>query len=153
MSHPVFLVASQGLPRNHHALFVQLHADGSGHLFNVEGNIQSGMTYVAVASAPPPETSETYEGKTQLGWVCGSDLQRFGEICGANPAPGKQFEGARRLYPGRALRRCQEWTAETVQLLKDGGVLREDCGPTDQAGESSRADTSSLGAGSKGEAT
>lgn len=56
------------MPRSHHAIFVRLHDDGSGLLYNVEGNIQAGMTYETRASGSP-EASETYEGMTQLGWV------------------------------------------------------------------------------------
>lgn len=122
MACSLFLVSSQGMPRSHHAIFIQLNDDGSGHLFNVEGNIQTGMEYKSRVTESP-KASETYEGMTQLGWVHASDVSRIEGVCTANPAPEKQFNGARRLYPDRKLRRCQEWTAETVQHLREHGIL------------------------------
>lgn len=126
MSVPLFLVQSLGAPRNHHALFVRLdQATGAGDLFQVTGNIQTGMTYEWKKNIAAPETSDpSYISMSQLGWVA-NDLAEIDTICRSNPAPEKQFEGPKRLDAQRPLRRCQEWTVETVRLLETGGILQQ----------------------------
>lgn len=123
MSYPVYLVESDGMPRNHHALFVRLNEDGSGELFHVTGNIQQGMTFERRAPELP-HISATVAAMTQIGWVSTGDLARFAATCEANAPPTKQFEGPKRLNPKETLRRCQEWTAETIQCLKRDGILQ-----------------------------
>lgn len=123
MSYSIFLIASIGAPRNHHALFLETDPPSkSGTILNVVGNIQAGMAFEERQSGDP-ETSDTFVGKTYLGDVRAGDVERVREVCRWNPAPGKQFDGPRRLFPGEKLRRCQEWTAETVGLLEEEGVL------------------------------
>ena len=123
MSHSVFLVASIGAPRNHHAIFVETDPSSRGGIvLQVTGNIQAGMEFEE-RHAENPETADGFVGKTCLGEVKVGDLDRLREICRRNPAPKKQFDVPRRLYPTEALRRCQEWTAETIELLSKEGVL------------------------------
>lgn len=123
MSHQVFLVASLGAPRDHHAIFVVLDGgDGSGYIFQVTGNIQNGMTY-EVKPGQKPEESVDFVSKSYLGWVDATDYDRVNDICRSIPPPAKQFEGSKRLNPREPLRRCQEWTREAAQALEAGGVL------------------------------
>lgn len=131
MSYPVFLLENNGMPRNHHALFVRLNENKSGELFQVTGNIQQGMTFERRATHSPDDSAD-FIAMTQIGLVSSRNLDSFAATCESNPPPAKQFNGAKRLNPKEPLRRCQEWTAETIQLLKQDGIL-EDQG----AGESS----------------
>lgn len=72
-----------------------------------------------------PEAKPEYAGKKEpLGTVEEDDLERFRAICQRNPAPAKQFDGPRRIDATVPLRRCGEWAAETVQMLRDEGVLK-----------------------------
>jgi hypothetical protein len=43
MSYNVYLVSSLGAPRNRQSIFVQAHPNQSGHIFQVTGNIQTGV--------------------------------------------------------------------------------------------------------------
>ncbi|KAB8437420.1 hypothetical protein FH972_025098 [Carpinus fangiana] len=82
------------------------------------------MTFEEKA-AKRPEDSNSYAGRKDLiGTVVTDDLSRFSTICQENPPPAKQFNGPRPINPGKPLRRCQEWTSETIQALKDAGVLK-----------------------------
>lgn len=126
MTLPLYLVESAGQPRNHHALFVCVEQkEESGWLFNVTGNIQSGMTYEE-KSAEAPRQSLTFESMSVLGRVPSSSLQQISSICRSNPPPEKQFDGPKRIDSKKPLRRCQEWTAETIQLLEQEGLLQRD---------------------------
>ncbi|KAJ3536444.1 hypothetical protein NM208_g6714 [Fusarium decemcellulare] len=121
--YPVYLVESLGAPRNHQAIFVQTRNDESGTVFHVTGNIQEGMTYESSQLATKPDLSPTFISKSQLGWVIVDDLSRIDSICRANPPPAKQFNGPKRINKNQPLRRCQEWTRETIGYLKAKGVL------------------------------
>lgn len=126
MACRLYLVESLGLPRNHHALFLQLGDGGNGHQFQVKGNISEGMTYEA-KPIDSPENDAGYISKTQLGWVStgtGEMCSRIDQICRSIPPPAKQFDGAKRIWPSQRLRRCQEWTSEVIQLLEELGVLQ-----------------------------
>lgn len=124
MSYQMFLVESVGAPRNHQAIFVETDPiAGVGDIFHVHGNIQDGMAYEHECGRKPEE-SATFIGKSPLGWVDAAHFGRIGEICGSIPPPKKQFNGPKRLYPTEPLRRCQEWTQEAVQVLRDAGVLQ-----------------------------
>ncbi|KAG6019737.1 hypothetical protein E4U41_003125 [Claviceps citrina] len=128
MSYPLYRVASLGAPRNHHAIFVQTEDDdtgaGAGIKFHVTGNIQNGMTFEKEKTAQRPESRAGYVGKILLGRVAAGDLARVEDICRGVPPPKKQFQGGRRLFPKEPLRRCQEWTRETIEALRAEGVLR-----------------------------
>ncbi|PMD40206.1 hypothetical protein L207DRAFT_335439 [Hyaloscypha variabilis F] len=124
MSYQVFLVESLGAPRNHHAIFVETNVtDGSGYVFQVTGNIQTGMDY-EVEQRCKPEESHTFMSKSSLGWVDAEGYGRINEICSSIPPPKKQFDGPKKIYPSEPLRRCQEWTQEAVQALRSSGVLQ-----------------------------
>ena len=122
---PFYLVSSIGAPRDHQALFLLIdQAKGEGRLWHVTGNIQEGMKF---ESRDPeiPSSNPEFVGKEQIGWVYDTqeDICKIDEICQGNPPPEKQFDGPRRLDKTKKLRRCQEWVAETVDILKADGVL------------------------------
>lgn len=123
MSYYIYKVASLGTPRNHHAIFVETDASGSGVQFHVTGNIQSGMSFETEA-AQRPEQSVTFVDKTLLGWVAVGNFQYIEGVCRGVPPPLKQFDGPKRLYPKEPLRRCQEWTNEAIQALAASGLLQ-----------------------------
>ncbi|PVH74008.1 hypothetical protein DL98DRAFT_659087 [Cadophora sp. DSE1049] len=123
MSYNVYLVAYAGLPRDHHTIFVETGADGSGYIFQVTGNIQDGMTHGHKA-AKKPEDSLTYVSKHLIGTVSHENYARIGSIVDMIPPPKKQFNGPKRIYPAEPIRRCQEWNAEAIQALKSAGVLQ-----------------------------
>lgn len=123
MSYGVFLIVSIGAPRDHHAIFVETDpGTKSGTILNVTGNIQTGMEFEERHSGDP-ETADTFVEKSYLGEVRERNVDRLREICRVNPAPKKQFDGAKRLFPKEPLRRCQEWTAEAIELLLSERIL------------------------------
>lgn len=121
--YPVYLVEYLGAPRNHRAIFVETKADESGELFHVKGDIQNGMSYETKQTSKKPEMSGTFVSKTKLGWIKVENLHLVDSICRANPPPAKQYDGPRRIDKNKPLRRCQEWTSETIAELKAEGVL------------------------------
>ncbi|KAK6855817.1 hypothetical protein PG995_007968 [Apiospora arundinis] len=121
--YSVFLVERLGAPRNHHAIFVETQQNGAGTLIHVTGNIQNGMTFETKETLKSPNLSNSFMSKSQLGLIKVEDLFRVESICRANPPPAKQFDGPRRINPTQPIRRCQEWTSETVGSLRAEGVL------------------------------
>lgn len=121
--YPVYLVESMGNQRDHHAIFIATKKDESGTLFHVKGNIQNGMEYETKQTPQKPDASHSFISKSQLGWVKTQDVHRVDPICRSNPPPEKQFDGPRRIHKERPLRRCQEWTSETIHNLRAVGVL------------------------------
>ena len=122
----VYLVSCQGLPQDHHAIFVEIESDGSGYIYQVSGDIQKGMTH-AHKKAKKPEDSASYisNSKDKLETVSIAKFPQVKQICDNISPPKKQFDGAKRLYPYEPLRRCQKWTAEAIEELKNAGVLEE----------------------------
>lgn len=123
MSYCIYKVASLGAPRNHNAIFVETDASGGGVVFHVTGDIQNGMRFETKA-AKRPEDSVTFVDKTLLGWVTAGNFQYIEGVCRGVPPPLKQFDGPKRLYPKEPLRRCQEWTNETILALNANGLLQ-----------------------------
>jgi hypothetical protein len=123
MSYSVYLVSSVGAPRDHHAIFVETGINGSGSKFQVTGNIQEGMVYQQ-KSDEKPEDSITFITKSYIGTISEADFARIQFVVGAIPPPAKQFDGPRRIKSREPLRRCQEWTNEAIQVLKDQGILQ-----------------------------
>lgn len=123
MSHHVYLVEYLGAPRNHHAIFIETDDNQSGYLYHVKGTIQDGMTY-EVKHRSNPEQSTTFAKKTYLGWVNEPDYSRVNDICAGVSPTKEQFNKGRRLDRREPLRRCQEWTQDAIQALRDGGVLQ-----------------------------
>jgi hypothetical protein len=123
----MYLVESLGNSRNHHALYIEIDkTTEAGQLLNVVGNIQVGMEFESEATTTLPESSHSFVSKTFLGWVSRSDVSKVEDACKSNPPPAKQFNGPKRIDPKRPLRRCQEWTAETIELLEKKGLLRRE---------------------------
>ncbi|KAF2115202.1 hypothetical protein BDV96DRAFT_575066 [Lophiotrema nucula] len=94
------------------------------------GDIQNGMEYESRQIPQKPDLSNTFVSKSHLGWVKVEDLSRIDSICRANPAPAKQFNGPRRINPNKPLQRCQEWTSETIGILRVEGILRNSSSST-----------------------
>lgn len=126
MSYEVYLTIETSLPRHHHALFVETHEVGSqtGHVYNVQGDIQNGMVYEE-KTTEEPEKSPVFAEKRRIGSVSKEDYPRLIAVCQSLPVPKKQFEGARRLYPKEPLRRCQEWTREAIQALLEAKLVQQ----------------------------
>ncbi|KAI9151413.1 hypothetical protein HJFPF1_08615 [Paramyrothecium foliicola] len=126
--YSVYLIVSQGGgERDHHAIFVETER-GAGTIFQVVGNIQQGMSF-EVKNSGPPDSELTFLAKKRLGSMHHLDMDRMEKLCRENPAPEKQFEGPRRLRPGKPLRRCQEWTRETIAILRDNGIVSDPGAP------------------------
>jgi hypothetical protein len=121
-----------GVPRNHHAIFVETHenGNGTGHQYHVTGNVQSGMTYEQTGSEPRGVTD--FLSMEYLGWVSTTDYYRIGELVSQNRPPKKQFNGPKRLYPSEPLRRCQEWTEESIDILWSESVLQTGDPPSNE---------------------
>jgi hypothetical protein len=124
MSYNVYRVASVGMPRDHHAIFVEVNDDQSGNIFQVVGNIQNGMTH-GHRPAEKPNDWVDYQDKIYLGKVSIANYSQIQPICDAIFSPKKQFEGPRRLYPAEPIRRCQEWTQEAIEALVAAGILQK----------------------------
>ncbi|CAK4025414.1 Hypothetical predicted protein [Lecanosticta acicola] len=122
--YDVYLVEDLGAPRNHHAIFVETNQDRSVWLFQVTGDIQNGMRHED-KHASEPSTSATFRDKTLIGKVATANFDRIKGICEGIPAPKKQFNGPKRLFPNEPLRRCQEWTKEAIDALLSEGVLEK----------------------------
>lgn len=116
MSYQVFLVSYAGVPRDHHAIFVETNSDKTGQIFQVTGDIQNGMTYES-KPGKRPEDSASFLKKELLGTVSTSNYPRINNVCSQIPPPAKQFNGPKRIDPSIPLRRCQEWTQEAVEYL------------------------------------
>ncbi|KFH42635.1 hypothetical protein ACRE_066230 [Hapsidospora chrysogenum ATCC 11550] len=88
------------------------------------------MTY-ETKQTPRPNFDGNFVSQMQLGWIKVEDLPRVDTICRANPPPAKQFDGFRRINKDQPLRRCQEWTHETMGKLRAAGILLESCDSDD----------------------
>lgn len=126
MFYTVYLTIETGIPRDHHALFVETHEAGpqTGHVYNVQGDIQNGMVYEA-KTTEEPEKSPVLVEKKRIGTVSKDDYPRFIAVCQSIPVPKKQFEGARQLYPKEPLRQCQGWAKEAIHALVEQKVVLE----------------------------
>lgn len=126
--YDVFWVESAGMPRNHVAIFVETHelGSGTGHNFQVSGNIQRGMYHNHRPGKKPEEDEQSaFISKRLLGRVSRADYDNgnFRQVCDLVEAPPKQFEGPKRLFPGQKLRRCVEWAEDTINKLRSEGIL------------------------------
>lgn len=124
MSYEVCRISYAGMPRDHHAIFVRTgeHEPTSGHIFQVTGNIQTGMRFED-KSAKDPVLSGSYVSHMTIGRVSVANYPHVLDICKNIPPPEKQFNGPRRIDPRKPLRRCQEWTAEAIAALVAARVL------------------------------
>ncbi|KIW16226.1 hypothetical protein PV08_06277 [Exophiala spinifera] len=126
--YDVYWVESAGMPRNHVAIFVETHelGPGTGHNFQVSGTIQLGMYHNHRPGKKPEEDEQSaFVSKRLLGRVPRAvyDDGTFRQVCDRVEPPPKQFEGAKRLFPGRRLIRCGEWAEDAVGQLKSEGIL------------------------------
>ena len=126
--HLVYLVTSAGMPCDHVALFVETHelGPGTGHTYQVSGNIQQGMYHNHHPGERPEEDRYlAFITKNLLGKVkvVDHDRGRFRQICDGLEPPPKQFDGPKRLFAGKKLRRCGEWAKDAIERLKEMGVL------------------------------
>ncbi|KAF2495636.1 hypothetical protein BU16DRAFT_572866 [Lophium mytilinum] len=110
MAYSVWLVSYLGYPRDHHGIFVETGPDQTGFLFQ---------------PAKKPENSTTYvpDSKTYLGTVSEANYARIQPVVETFPPPPKQFHGGKKIDLAAPIRRCQEWTADAIQGLRDQGVL------------------------------
>lgn len=124
MSSIIYLVASTGMPRSHHAIFIEENENGSGRIYQVVGDIQNGMSFETKLTEPP-ERSATFESKTRFGMVTAVNKSQIELVCNSVPPPKKQIYGPKRLFPNEPVRRCQEWTKEAVEVLRVARALQE----------------------------
>lgn len=125
-TYPVYLLSEIGAPRDHHSLFVLTSpSTQTGFKYQVSGNIQIGMFFNHKTSSP----SQDIEVLSQelIGQVSKEiyDSGRWRELIESVEAPGKQFDGPKRLVRIGEVRRCQEWTREVIELLRKEGALVE----------------------------
>ncbi|KAF1841067.1 uncharacterized protein K460DRAFT_197881 [Cucurbitaria berberidis CBS 394.84] len=123
MSYNVYLVEGIGAPRNHHSIIIEKNPDGSGYIFQVTGDVQRGMEF-GHKNTNVPEESASFASRKQIGTMLITDFDRIQSIVESIEPPAKQFNGPKRINPREPLRRCQEWTADAIQALKNEGVLR-----------------------------
>ena len=97
MSYNVYRVSYQGVPRDHQAIFIETNEDKSGFIYQVSGNIQSGMNHDH-KRAKRPEDSASYVSKNYLGTISHANYLRVEGICNAIEPPKKQFDGPKRLF-------------------------------------------------------
>lgn len=133
-TYDVYLAVSLGALRNHHAIWVCTDSNEqllngtfvpAGILVQVTGNVQQGMEF-EVKDAIDPTTSPESKRKQNIGTIRQNDLQKLIEICQSLAPPPKQFDGPKKIDPDKPLYRCQDWTAEVIQLLMKAGVLQTD---------------------------
>ncbi|CAF3496241.1 unnamed protein product [Fusarium graminearum] len=119
----VYLLEYLRVPLNHHSIFVKDAEGETGFVFHVFGNIQMGCVFEVRRQESDPRLSATFEKMTQIGVIAANDTHRFRAVCESNPPPEKQFNGIKRIDPRKPLRRCQEWASETIDILREQGVL------------------------------
>jgi len=97
-----------------------IHPPPTRFLYQVKGSIAQGMTYEFREARP----EDSYLGKTLLGTVDADDFNCIDRVCLSTPAPKKQFNGPKRLYPREKLYKCQAWTRDVLGKLEAERVLR-----------------------------
>lgn len=77
---------------------------------------------------------------TKLGMIAGSILKKMDDICRSNPPPAKPFKFKGRFYPGKPQRGTMGWVSEITTLLRNEGILKDNCDskPAVQPSDSSR---------------
>ncbi len=142
MSYAVYLAESLGGGNSdHHAILVEAvttstprttttqstpaktdttHPPPTRFLYQVKGSIAQGMEYEFREARP----EDSYLGKTLLGTVDADDFNCIDRVCSLIPAPKKQFNGPKRLYPREKLYKCQAWTRDALEKLEAEGILR-----------------------------
>lgn len=96
----------------------------TGYLYQVSGNIQTGMIHDH-KKTKQPEASNSFDGLKQLiGSVTHNNYVHICSIVNGIPPPKKRFDGPKKIYPKEPLKLCQEWTNEAIQALTDHGILQ-----------------------------
>jgi hypothetical protein len=103
------------MPRNHHAIFIKTGEKEEGTIFNATGNAINGFNLEIRETSQSPRLEATFESWREIGVIAINDLPRVKAMCEANPPPEKQYDGLKRIEPAQPLRRCQEWTRETIE--------------------------------------
>ncbi|OAP54430.1 hypothetical protein AYL99_11531 [Fonsecaea erecta] len=127
-TYNVFWVESAGMPLNHVAIFVETHelGPGSGHNFQVSGSIQLGMFHNHRPGKRPEEDEQSaFVSKRLLGTVSRAvyDDGTFRRVCDQVEPPPKQFNGPKKMFPGKKLVRCVEWAEDAIKKLTWEGIL------------------------------
>ena len=99
MLYPAYLLTTTSLPRNHHSIFNQTSPSGSGFIYQVSGNIQTGMFFNHKQSSIPLNEAD-FLSMTQIGCVSVQDFEdrRLKQVVESVEEPKKQFDGPRRLF-------------------------------------------------------
>ncbi|KAM3522120.1 hypothetical protein MY4038_008757 [Beauveria bassiana] len=99
-----------------------------GIIHNVIGPVNNGaMQYETKPTYVHPSKSMTFVDMRALRKISSHHLPRMDEIRRGNQPPIRQMCDGELLYPDVPLRCCQEWTKETIELLKEAGVLVYKC--------------------------
>ena len=114
----------EGGPRSK-AIFVRINDSNRnyGHLFHVGGTIPRGMSLEVRQNCHDPRKSFSHKANQTVGWVPHAKVDQVKEVCETIPPPAKQRDGTRRLVPADQVRRCQEWVAEVLEMLKQKGIM------------------------------
>lgn len=70
-----------------------------------------------------PTLSATFKSLEHVGWISHDRFIEIEAIALTVPVPKKQYKGPKLLVPRNQLRHCQHWAAETIEELREGGVL------------------------------
>ncbi|KAF7899456.1 hypothetical protein EAF00_003792 [Botryotinia globosa] len=101
--------------RYHTNIFIETSQDGSGTIYEVNGDIfsASGMSYLKFPS-PPPDSFESFYQKTLLGELAVSDLDEH-----EDGTPYKDDEEVPKFW------KCTEWTNEkAIPALWAKGLIK-----------------------------
>ncbi|KMP02946.1 hypothetical protein CIRG_02638 [Coccidioides immitis RMSCC 2394] len=130
MSYNVYRVSSAGMPRDHHAIFIETNnpAIGCGHIYQVTGNIQGGMLYEDKPTAFPPEHDPSFLGKVLIGTVEAAmhpdTFRRLAALLGAlHKAAQLDTESTRSMMIIRITLRNNDYGKAILKYLHDIEVL------------------------------
>ncbi|KAM0124230.1 hypothetical protein ACHAP3_010492 [Botrytis cinerea] len=128
--------------RYHTNIFIETSPDGSGTIYEVNGDIVSvsGMSYFNFPS-PPPESFDSFYQRTPLGEIAVSDLEEVTRVLKSIPPPPRQrwfnprsmkmeackVDGTPYRYQEEVPKfwKCTEWTNEkAIPALWAKGLIR-----------------------------
>lgn len=121
----LYRVYTWGMMDVHHAIFLELAADGSGELYHAKGSVATGFVY-EVKKIPKPELLEHYSDHKFLGQIKTTNKQKFVDICEQTPPPGAMQVSSRiRSSAGSIIqyRNCVTWVEEVLAALKNERIL------------------------------
>lgn len=147
--------------RYHNVLFVETEADGGGQIFNVTGDLVSGMVY-ETESAQNPELSQTFFAKEYLGRIRHEDYPaRLDKVLRTLPPPPRQRAFNPRTMATEQIKsdgsfyeaneqkppymKCTEWTEQlAIPALYQNQLLHNDLDQAQPGGSSSQAQTAQV---------